>query len=147
MSTSPPAAGWYPDPVNEHLVRYWDGQAWTERTVMQEPVEPRRPLLGGPPVWIPLAILVVVAIALVVVNLPKVADKRTQAVKAAEYSLDSSGNSLGPARARCVVRYAHHRGVPYEHLIQGDRRMTARDHRVFDRAVEVCSDRLHRPAP
>ena len=25
-----PAAGWYPDPQNASMKRYWDGSAWTE---------------------------------------------------------------------------------------------------------------------
>lgn len=27
-----PAAGWYPDPYSDHLLRWWDGQTWTEMT-------------------------------------------------------------------------------------------------------------------
>lgn len=27
---SPSGAGWYPDPLNRHEQRYWDGAAWTE---------------------------------------------------------------------------------------------------------------------
>lgn len=26
-----PAAGWYPDPMSQAHVRWWDGRAWTER--------------------------------------------------------------------------------------------------------------------
>lgn len=37
MST--PIAGWYPDPANDSTkLRYWDGNAWTEKT-MDRPVE------------------------------------------------------------------------------------------------------------
>ena len=28
MSTTP--ANWYPDPMNRHQLRYWDGNAWTD---------------------------------------------------------------------------------------------------------------------
>lgn len=31
-SSTPAAAGWYPDPAGSHLQRWWDGSAWTERT-------------------------------------------------------------------------------------------------------------------
>jgi hypothetical protein len=27
------APGWFPDPGNPQLLRYWDGQQWTDRTV------------------------------------------------------------------------------------------------------------------
>ena len=32
-------AGWYPDPDNRHEQRYFDGQAWTERTRTAGPME------------------------------------------------------------------------------------------------------------
>lgn len=30
-------AGWYPDPIDGHLLRWWTGETWTER------LEHRRP--------------------------------------------------------------------------------------------------------
>ncbi|MCA9538419.1 MAG: AMP-binding protein [Myxococcales bacterium] len=33
---SGPVAGWYPDEGDERLARYWDGEAWTERTRPRE---------------------------------------------------------------------------------------------------------------
>lgn len=27
-----PVEGWYPDPDRDHLLRWWDGSDWTERT-------------------------------------------------------------------------------------------------------------------
>jgi hypothetical protein len=27
-----PSEGWYPDPDREHLLRWWDGHDWTDRT-------------------------------------------------------------------------------------------------------------------
>jgi hypothetical protein len=27
-----PPEGWYPDPDREHLLRWWDGHGWTDRT-------------------------------------------------------------------------------------------------------------------
>jgi hypothetical protein len=41
-----PPAGWYPDPRDPDLARYWDGKAWTEF------VGPRkgRPPASPPPV-------------------------------------------------------------------------------------------------
>lgn len=32
----PHPAGWYTDPNNGHLQRWWDGQRWTERTSAPE---------------------------------------------------------------------------------------------------------------
>lgn len=31
--TSAPAAGWYPDPISDHLLRWWDGLGWQEQTL------------------------------------------------------------------------------------------------------------------
>lgn len=38
--------GWYPDPIGDYEHRYWDGEAWTERTVsfgmeFVDPADPR----------------------------------------------------------------------------------------------------------
>src|SRR5437763_388091 len=30
MSSAPPPADWYPDPMGRYQQRYWDGSAWTE---------------------------------------------------------------------------------------------------------------------
>lgn len=32
MSTSAPVPGWYPDPTDAGIIRWWDGAAWTEHT-------------------------------------------------------------------------------------------------------------------
>lgn len=37
------AAGWYPDPYDPALVRWWDGEAWTEVTRKAEPEPARTP--------------------------------------------------------------------------------------------------------
>jgi hypothetical protein len=37
-----PAAGWYPDPADAAMQRYWDGAAWTSTT---------HPLVTAPPAW------------------------------------------------------------------------------------------------
>lgn len=44
-----PAAGWYPDPVGRHQVRWWDGARWTER-VADDGVEAIDLLPGMTPV-------------------------------------------------------------------------------------------------
>ncbi|MDZ7674596.1 MAG: CD225/dispanin family protein [Acidimicrobiales bacterium] len=41
MSSTPPGqtpAGWYPDPNQPGMLRYWDGSAWTEHTNQQSQV-------------------------------------------------------------------------------------------------------------
>lgn len=40
----PVGAGWFPDPEDARLVRYWDGAAWTEH---------RRPAVAPAPAWTP----------------------------------------------------------------------------------------------
>ena len=50
MATSPSLpAGWYPDQRDAHLLRYWDGVAWTEHPtrLRRPPVAPRRLPVGG----------------------------------------------------------------------------------------------------
>jgi hypothetical protein len=32
QASASPVAGWYPDAARSDLLRYWDGQAWTEHT-------------------------------------------------------------------------------------------------------------------
>ena len=49
MSSDPPA-GWYPDPGDPGLVRYWDGEAWTGHTGSREKLErAARPTRRGCP--------------------------------------------------------------------------------------------------
>jgi len=36
-------SGWYPDPIVPGKKRYWDGRAWTQRTI---PVTPPEQLVG-----------------------------------------------------------------------------------------------------
>jgi membrane protease YdiL (CAAX protease family) len=57
-NTEQAAAGWYADPVDRHLQRYWDGAAWTTATAPRtwdplsdpDPVEarPAHPVYGQP---------------------------------------------------------------------------------------------------
>lgn len=51
MSTDEPAppsphppAGWYPDPADGTLVRFWDGQAWAQHRRPRDATPARRPL-------------------------------------------------------------------------------------------------------
>lgn len=50
METSESAivAGWYPDPADESLARWWDGAGWTTTT---RPREPIAPVHAPPPVY------------------------------------------------------------------------------------------------
>lgn len=41
-----PPEGWYPDPQNAELQRYWDGNAWTDQT--QEPIDQTPPTMPAP---------------------------------------------------------------------------------------------------
>jgi hypothetical protein len=45
LLSAAPAAGWYPDPMAEAQLRWWDGAGWTERTTT--PDEPA--LVDAPP--------------------------------------------------------------------------------------------------
>lgn len=36
------AAGWYPDPSNPQIQRYWDGQQWTQHTQQVPPMVPAK---------------------------------------------------------------------------------------------------------
>jgi len=38
--TAAPVAGWYPDPVSEELLRWWDGAGWREETVPRPQTAP-----------------------------------------------------------------------------------------------------------
>jgi hypothetical protein len=42
-----PAAGWYPDPQNASMKRYWDGSAWTEQVQLASSVPPPPPPPNG----------------------------------------------------------------------------------------------------
>ncbi|HEX5862301.1 MAG TPA: DUF2510 domain-containing protein, partial [Nocardioides sp.] len=46
MSRALPPPGWYRDQQNPFLLRYWDGNAWTEHT--RVPVQPSRQSAGSP---------------------------------------------------------------------------------------------------
>lgn len=41
-----PAAGWYQDPQNASMKRYWDGTQWTEQTQLTAAVPPPPPAPG-----------------------------------------------------------------------------------------------------
>jgi hypothetical protein len=41
-----PAAGWYQDPQNASMKRYWDGSQWTEQTQLAAAVPPPPPSSG-----------------------------------------------------------------------------------------------------
>ena len=51
MTMPPP--GWYPDPASQTNIRYWDGQAWTDR--VQPKSIPPPPMPGPPAVQQPAA--------------------------------------------------------------------------------------------
>ncbi|PKI89733.1 calcium-binding protein [Actinomycetales bacterium SN12] len=46
--TSAPAAGWYPDPTDQHRMRWWDGSTWSEQTQQLPAPAPAAPLLPPP---------------------------------------------------------------------------------------------------
>lgn len=51
---SAPAPGWYADPANSSLLRYWDGTQWTNTTSAAQPAPPAQAQGWGqpaPPAW------------------------------------------------------------------------------------------------
>lgn len=44
-----PVAGWYPDPSNEALIRWWDGSQWTTYTQPTQPPQEPEPVSTDPP--------------------------------------------------------------------------------------------------
>lgn len=52
MSTPTPAPGWYPDPAQHGLQRYWDGSAWTQST---QPMPGAVPAAPAVPSYAPAA--------------------------------------------------------------------------------------------
>ena len=52
---APPVAGWYPDPADATMQRYWDGNGWTATThplvAAQPPVDAQPPVAAQPPSW------------------------------------------------------------------------------------------------
>ncbi len=78
----PPPPGWHPDPSSSDLLRWWDGQQWTEYTQPNEAsaavmgaaipsgAEPAKPWWKKKKVWIPAAVLVgLIILALLLVGL------------------------------------------------------------------------------
>jgi hypothetical protein len=47
MTTLPPA-GWYTDPGNDAMIRYWDGHSWTEHSQPQTQAPPTAPPMAPP---------------------------------------------------------------------------------------------------
>ncbi len=58
MSSTPPEtpAGWYPDHNQPGMLRYWDGQRWTEHTHQQQPAQAPAPQAGGYQTYSPGAV-------------------------------------------------------------------------------------------
>lgn len=50
---SSPAAGWYTDPTDTEVLRYWDGSSWTEKTAPLHPPVARH---ATPVIQIPVAV-------------------------------------------------------------------------------------------
>lgn len=49
-----PPAGWYPDPASDENIRFWDGQAWTDRVQPKAaPPPPTAPAAAVPPPVVP----------------------------------------------------------------------------------------------
>lgn len=55
MSTPTPAPGWYPDPAQHGVQRYWDGSAWTQSTQPIPGAIPTPPPAPGVPAYAPAA--------------------------------------------------------------------------------------------
>ena len=102
-ASQPTQPGWFPDPGNHEVLRWWDGTRWTDHVrSTQRPVPPQRPWFRQPWLWIVVGVLLVAGVVANAVgdeNLSPTAASDTPPVGATSGAPQSSAQPSSPDSA------------------------------------------------
>jgi hypothetical protein len=110
------AAGWYPDPQNPAIQRYWDGFRWTEHTALGA-AQPAGPAAGktrwGLIIGIVAGVMVIIFVALAAIAVPVFLNQKKKAEDAAaKADVSRLGIDIN-------VWYVDHEGAPPAITVRG----------------------------